>query len=54
MIVYVCYFDYGEWDFCSHPIAVFHNKNDALDWVERNGKTGRIREMIMAKEYIPR
>lgn len=51
-VVYVCYYDYGGWDSCSHPVRIFYSRYDAEQWVKKN--EGVFQEMEYGREYLPR
>lgn len=55
MTVYVCYFDYGEWDSCTHPVVVFLMKEEAIKWCDLMQSSNAVyREMIIGREYLTR
>lgn len=34
MKVYVCFYDYDQYEGCSAPVAVYKDEQDAINWVQ--------------------
>lgn len=47
MKVYVCYFNYGSYEGCSTPQAVFLTEQEAHDWCKNDQVCSDYKEMII-------
>lgn len=52
--IYVCYYDYGQWDNNSYPICFFFDEQQTILWVKQMGDCATFSRMELGRTYLAR